>query len=96
VEVLIAYDVATDSAAGRRRLRRVAKACEAFGQRVQKSVFECTVSAMQLEQLKHRLEREIAVAEDSLRIYRLREPRERYVEVLGCRPTFDLHDPIVV
>ncbi len=90
------YDVATDTAAGRRRLRRVAKVCEAHGQRVQKSVFECIVNAAELEVLKHRLAGEINVREDSLRIYRLREPRERFVEVLGQQPVFDLREPLVL
>ncbi len=55
MEVLVAYDVATDTAAGRRRLRQVAKVCEAHGQRVQKSVFECVLNDAQLELLVHRL-----------------------------------------
>ena len=96
MEVLVTYDVATTTAAGQRRLRRVAKVCEAYGLRVQKSVFECVLDAKQLELLKHRLTREIAVKEDSLRIYQLREPRERYRQVLGRKPAFNLHDPLVV
>lgn len=96
MEVLITYDVATDTAAGRRRLRRVAKTCEAYCQRVQKSVFECTVNGAQLELLKHRLRLEMEPTEDSLRIYRLREPRERFLEVFGLQPTFDLHEPLVL
>jgi CRISPR-associated protein Cas2 len=55
MEILVTYDVAVDTAAGRRRLRRVAKICEAYGQRVQQSVFECVLNAGQFEQLKHRL-----------------------------------------
>lgn len=96
MEVLVTYDVATDTPEGRRRLRRVAKVCEGYGQRVQKSVFECIVNAAQLEQLKHRLSAEVALAEDSLRIYRLREPRDHYLQVIGRQPTFDLHDPLVL
>ncbi len=96
VELLITYDVATDSAAGRRRLRRVAKACEAYCQRVQQSVFECQLNAAQLEQLRHRLLREAKLEEDSLRIYRLTEPRERHVEIYGVVPEFDLRDPLVL
>ena len=95
MEVLVTYDVATDSSAGRRRLRRVAKVCEAFGQRVQYSVFECIVSAAQLEHLMHRLEQEIAPAEDSLRIYRLQEPRTRHLHVIGREQRYDLHDPLI-
>jgi len=96
VEVLVTYDVATDTAAGRRRLRRVAKACEAFGQRVQKSVFECTLTPAQLAQLASRLRVEVDVTTDSLRIYRLREPRLDYLEVIGVVPLLDLHDPLVL
>lgn len=96
MEILVAYDVSTETTAGRRRLRRVAHLCEAYGQRVQKSVFECTLSASQLEQLVHRLEAEIAPAEDSLRVYRLREPRERYLRAFGKAIPHDLHDPLLV
>jgi CRISPR-associated protein Cas2 len=96
MEVLVAYDVSTDTAAGRRRLRRVAKVCEGHGQRVQKSVFECILNAAEMEQLKHRLCREIDLEEDSLRIYRLREPRARYLQVMGRQPEFDLRDPLVL
>jgi CRISPR-associated protein Cas2 len=74
----------------------VAKLCEAYGQRVQKSVFECLVDAGQFEMLKHRLHAEIDLKEDSLRIYRLREPRERYLIAFGVRPEFDLRDPLIL
>jgi CRISPR-associated protein Cas2 len=94
MEVLVAYDVATDDAEGRRRLRRVAKVCEAYGQRVQRSVFECVVNEAQLELLKHRLLLEMDLNRDSLRIYRLREPRDRYLYVVGSRPAFDLREPL--
>lgn len=96
MEILVTYDVATDTPAGRRRLRRVAKACEGACQRVQYSVFECTLDAGNLEILKHRLLREIEPKEDSLRFYRLREPRQQYVQTFGRKPEFDLHDPLVV
>ncbi|MHB1318911.1 MAG: CRISPR-associated endonuclease Cas2 [Anaerolineae bacterium] len=96
MEILVTYDVATDTVEGRRRLRHVAEICEAHGQRVQKSVFECTLSAAELVVLKHRLVKEIDRKEDSLRIYRLREPRTRFLEVLGREPEFDLHDPLVL
>lgn len=96
MEYLVTYDVSTETSAGRRRLRRVAKRCEGYGQRVQKSVFECTLDPSTLEKLKHALEREIDKDTDSLRFYRLREPRERYVEVIGCDLTHDIHDPLVL
>ena len=96
MEILVTYDVNTESKEGKRRLRRVAKCCEAFGQRVQKSVFECTLQPADLEKLVHRLKKEIKATEDTLRIYRLREPRERYLRVYGCDVEHDLHDPLVV
>ncbi|MCC6179712.1 MAG: CRISPR-associated endonuclease Cas2 [Chloroflexi bacterium] len=96
MEVLVTYDVATDTTAGRRRLRRVAKVCEGYGQRVQLSVFECTLNEASLELLLHRLLREMSPTEDSLRVYRLREPRERFVRMFGQQPAFDLHDPLVL
>lgn len=95
MEFLVSYDVATDTPSGRRRLRRVAEVCEGHGQRVQKSVFECTLTEITLEQLRWRLLREIDLATDSLRIYRLREPRSKYVEAFGKRPLLDLHDPLI-
>ena len=96
MEVLVTYDVCTDTREGKRRLRRVAKICEGHGQRVQKSVFECVLNAAQVETLKHRLRKVVDMEQDSLRFYRLREPRERYLEVIGRKPTFDLREPIVV
>ncbi len=96
MEVLVAYDVATESAAGRRRLRRVAQVCLGHGQRVQKSVFECRVTEAQLEELEDRLRREIDEAEDSLRIYRLAGRRERYVKVFGAPPPHDFREPLIV
>lgn len=96
MEILVTYDVATDTPEGRSRLRRVAKACEAYGQRVQKSVFECVVNGAQLEQLRYRLQKAMSETEDSLRIYQLPEPRERYLQVLGREPEHDQRDPLVL
>lgn len=96
MEVLVTYDVHTEDSGGRRRLRRVAKLCEGHGQRVQKSVFECVLNPGQLEQLRQRLLKVIDEEQDNLRIYRLREPRERYVETYGKPLEFDLRDPLVV
>jgi CRISPR-associated protein Cas2 len=95
MEILVAYDVKTETAAGRRRLRRVARVCEGFGQRVQFSVFECVVDAAQLALLVHALEQEIDAGEDSLRIYRLQEPRTRHVQVLGRTLRYDQRDPLI-
>ncbi len=96
MELLVTYDVNTEAAAGRRRLRRVAQLCEAYGQRVQKSVFECVLNPGQLVEFRHRVLQIIDQSEDNLRIYRLREPRTRYLEVYGRPPEFDLRDPLVV
>ncbi|MDA8216268.1 MAG: CRISPR-associated endonuclease Cas2 [Dehalococcoidales bacterium] len=95
MELLVTYDVATDTQEGRRRLRHVADVCEAHGQRVQKSVFECILDAKGLELLRHRLLKEVDQEQDSLRIYVLKEPRQRYLQVIGRQPEFDLHDPLV-
>ncbi len=96
MELLVTYDVATDTAAGRRRLRRVALVCQAHGQRVQKSVFECVLNPMQLERLKDRLAAEIDPECDSLRFYRLRQPHAQHLEIMGQRPQYDIHDPLVL
>jgi CRISPR-associated protein Cas2 len=95
MEILVTYDVKTETAAGVRRLRRVAQVCARFGQRVQYSVFECIVDAAQLALLTHELTQEIDADEDSLRIYRLQEPRERYVQVLGRTLAHDQHEPLI-
>lgn len=95
MDVLVAYDVSTESKEGRRRLRKVAQVCKNYGQRVQKSVFECSVNEMQLEKLRSSLRRQIEPEEDSLRIYRLVEPRERYVEVYGKNAYVDFEEPLV-
>ena len=67
MDVLVTYDVSTETNEGKRRLRHVAEACLAYGQRVQKSVFECSLNEMQLEKLKHRLLQCISEQEDSLK-----------------------------
>lgn len=96
VEVIVCYDVATDSRAGRRRLRRVANVCLGFGQRVQQSVFECRVTEAQLEELELRLLREIDESADRLRIYRLAGDRDRLVRVYGVEPPNDFREPLIV
>jgi CRISPR-associated protein Cas2 len=96
VEILVTYDVSTETKEGRRRLRRVANTCVGFGQRVQQSVFECRVTQAQMEDLEDRLLRIIDPEQDSLRIYRLAEPRTRYVRLHGTQPEFDLREPLIV
>jgi CRISPR-associated protein Cas2 len=96
MNVLITYDVSTETAAGRKRLRKVALACQDFGQRVQKSFFECSVSEMQYEEVMRRLLEIIEEKEDSLRVYRLIEPKEKYVQVYGVNTAVDFDEPLVL
>ena len=96
MNILITYDVSTETAAGRKRLRKVALACLDFGQRVQKSVFECSVSEMQYEEVMRRLLEIIEEKEDSLRVYRLIEPKEKYVQVYGVNTAVDFEEPLVL
>lgn len=94
--VVVTYDVSTEHAAGRKRLRRVAKVCESMGQRVQKSVFECQVNEMQFEQLERRLLREIDEKEDNLRFYRITEPAKVRVKQYGTFRSLDFEGTLVI
>lgn len=94
--IIVTYDVSTESPAGRRRLRRVARICEGFGQRVQKSVFECQVNEMQYEQLERALVAEIDAQEDSLRFYRITEPKQLRVRQYGTYRSLDYESPLIV
>jgi CRISPR-associated protein Cas2 len=96
VLVLVTYDVGTETPAGRRRLRRVAKACKDFGQRVQLSVFECDVEPAQWVALRARLKSEIGPATDSLRFYFLGSNWKCRVEHVGAKPALDLDGPLVM
>ncbi len=94
--MLVAYDVNTESLGGRRRLRRVARACLDYGQRVQNSVFECEVEPAQWTALRARLVDEIDHARDSLRFYRLGADGRRRVEHIGAKTPIDLDGPLVL
>lgn len=95
--ILVTYDVNTETAKGRKRLRKVAKVCEGYGQRVQKSVFECVVNQAQYESLKRRLLDIVEKKQDSLRFYRLPETAKGgHVEEYGTSKTMDFRDPLVV
>jgi CRISPR-associated protein Cas2 len=94
--VLVTYDVNTLEAGGKKRLRRVAKACEDFGQRVQFSVFEIEVDPAQWAKLKARLEGTIDPAHDSLRYYYLGSNWERRIEHVGAKPATDLNGPLII
>ena len=92
--MLVTYDVSTENMAGR-RLRRVARACLDFGQRVQNSVFECEVDPAQWAGLRARLLTEIDPARDSLRFYRLGAEGRRRVEHAGTKAVLDLDGPLL-
>ncbi len=94
--VLVSYDVSTIDKRGQARLRRVAKACLDYGQRVQNSVFECVVDPAQWTALKARLEEIIDPEADSLRYYYLGSSWKRRVEHVGAKPTTDLEGPLIV
>lgn len=96
IDILVCYDVNTEEPAGRRRLNRVAKICTAYGQRVQKSVFECTITPTQLEQFKRRLLKVIDPNQDSLRFYRLVGGREQCTETYGRDSYRDFEEPLVL
>ncbi|MBN2512373.1 MAG: CRISPR-associated endonuclease Cas2 [Sedimentisphaerales bacterium] len=94
--VLISYDVATSEDGGQRRLRRVAKACKDFGQRVQYSVFECIVDPAQWAVLRQRLIDEIDADKDSLRFYYLGSNWKHRVEHVGAKEALDQEGPLIV
>ena len=94
--VLVCYDVSTESKAGRRRLRRVARVCESTGQRVQKSVFECQVDVAQFETLERKLLEEIDPTQDCLRLYRMPETRGFEVREHGAFKAVDFDGPLIL
>jgi len=96
VMVLITYDVNTQTPEGRRRLRLVAKVCVDYGQRVQKSVFECLVDPVEFAQIRRKLEGIIDMKEDSLRYYFLGDNWKRRVEHVGAKETYDPEGVLVI
>lgn len=92
--VLIAYDVSTIEKAGRKRLRRIARACQDYGQRVQNSVFECRLAKTQWVALQDRLLNEMNSEEDSLRFYFL--DTDTGIEHHGCKEPIDLEKPLIL
>ena len=93
--VLVTYDVKTETSSGRRRLRRVARTCQNYGQRVQKSVFECLVDPAQWVKVKQALVDAIAEEEDSLRFYYLGANWKIRVEHVGAHPGYDPEGPLI-
>ncbi|MFZ5820876.1 MAG: CRISPR-associated endonuclease Cas2 [Chloroflexota bacterium] len=93
--VLITYDVNTESPGGQKRLRKVAKACQNYGQRVQHSVFECVIDPARLKVLQATLEGLIDKEKDSLRYYYLGDEWRKRVEHVGAKPGLDLEGTLV-
>lgn len=95
--ILVSYDVAAvGTTAGARRLRRIAKACKNYGQRVQYSVFECEVDPAVWVKLKNQLIKEINQEKDSLRFYYLGSNWERRIEHVGAKKSLDLDGPLII
>lgn len=94
--VLITYDVSTADAAGRKRLRQVAKVCVDYGQRVQNSVFECILDAGQKARVQHRLEQLIDPEKDSLRFYELGNRYENKVTHIGAKAGYEAEGTLLV
>ncbi len=93
--VLITYDVNTETEAGKKRLRKVAKACQDYGQRVQNSVFECVIDSARLKALQAKLEKLIDKDKDSLRYYYLGDEWRKRVEQIGAKPGLDLEGTLI-
>ena len=94
--VVICYDVSTTEPEGQRRLRRVAKACKDYGQRVQFSVFECEIDPAQWTALRQRLIDEIKPEVDSLRFYFLGSKWRRRIEEIGAKESYDPGGPLII
>lgn len=93
--VLITYDVNTETNAGKTRLRKVAKQCVNYGQRVQNSVFECILDATQLRQVRIILEDIIDEKKDSLRFYMLGNNYKDKVIHIGTKESIDMKGPLI-
>ncbi len=94
--VLITYDVNTQTPAGRKRLRQVAKQCQNYGQRVQNSVFECVLDAAKRREVEHKLEQIIDKNTDSLRFYNLGNNYNNKVVHIGAKESFNVEDTLII
>ena len=94
--VLITYDVRTEDALGKKRLRKVAKQCVNYGQRVQNSVFECRLDAAKLREVEAKLEAIIDKEHDSLRIYMLGNAYENKVKHIGVKPGYNWDEALIL
>lgn len=93
--ILVTYDVQSDTSEGQRRLRKVARLCMDYGQRVQNSVFECVLTEVQLAELKHKLETAIDTINDSIRIYYLNKNENRRIITIGKNDAINLEDILI-
>lgn len=94
--ILVSYDVSTITQAGKTRLRRIAKACQNWGIRVQNSVFECNLNPAQWIQLKAELERIFDPETDSLRYYNLGDNYSTRIEHVGAKIALDVEKPLII
>ena len=94
--VLITYDVNTQTASGRKRLRKVARECVNYGQRVQNSVFECVMDSAKCRQVKDILEKIIDKEKDSIRFYYLGDNYKNKVEHIGAKESYDVEAPLIL
>lgn len=94
--LLITYDVQTSDSKGRRRLRRIAKVCEDYGQRVQNSVFECQLSESDFLLLKSKIRKEMDESRDSIRFYRMGQNYKNKIEHYGVKEPYDFDEAFVV
>ncbi|MCP1102025.1 CRISPR-associated protein Cas2 [Aequitasia blattaphilus] len=94
--VLITYDVNTETESGKRRLRKVAKQCENYGQRVQNSVFECIMDSAKCREVKEILVGLVDLERDSLRFYYLGNKYQSKVEHFGAKQTYSMEDTLII
>lgn len=94
--ILITYDVNTQTADGRKRLRKVAKECVNYGQRVQNSVFECVMDSAKCRQVKNILENIMDKEKDSVRFYYLGDNYKNKVEHMGIKESYDIEGPLIL
>jgi len=93
--VLITYDVNNETLAGQKRLRKVSKACQNYGQRVQNSVFECIIDPAHLKELQATLDRLMNPEKDSIRYYYLGDEWRKRVEHRGAKVSLDLEGTLI-
>ncbi len=96
MQVLITYDVETISVQGRKRLRKVARVCTDYGQRVQNSVFEMNIYPEDLVQIKNKLSEIIDPDKDSVRIYNLGKNWQRKVETMGVDESYNPESDLLI